>query len=141
MRSKYKENNCKAIDDRLNGSARFLFSLTQDKKLEIESILGSQDEFSYLLRSNNLGEALLRSLKLNEKLVNLASSGKPHLSDFIEADFSQLLNESNDLAKQVCSQKKQVGKIFKKIDCSLEKSRSFLNSFDVSPSFYSQKND
>jgi hypothetical protein len=122
----------------LSESINNLFKKYNQSKT-IQDSLGPLPEYLQLVESNNLTEALLRSLDLNKYLCSQLQG--PPDEENEDNDLSQLMLTTKQLESQISSQKQKISSICKNLDTSLEKSKTFLSSFEssFSPQSFSQK--
>ena len=113
------------------------------------NIIKSEQNFFNLIESQNFAKALFLSLKFISKLqksvknhqnieknafLEIKNSKEPE--NIKENDLMRLLVQSKDLANNISNQREKISKISKKVEDSLEKSKIFINSFEVSELSY-----
>ncbi|OMJ81717.1 hypothetical protein SteCoe_17768 [Stentor coeruleus] len=117
---------------------------------EISNTIGETSTFIAMIKAGNIIEPLTKTLKFILYLLTLSSNHpksckhsrehserkhdtektKDNLSNYIEDDISNLLKESNILGCQINKQKHRVHDLFRKIECSVEKSKNYIESID-----------
>lgn len=118
--------------EKLMEACRKLYSSEKDLR-QVESTLDTFVNYTDLINSSNLSEALLRSLSLCHSLLTSSPVRKDpefHLNQIVEEDISQLLRETSALSSKINRQKQRILEIHQKLENSAEKSKIFIESFD-----------